>query len=84
MDIFILCTYSEGGRFVQAATTDPTTAGENHERLLGGLVADGWHVGRTQLRDLNDGTEGVALSSVVHLSNDAGRWLNVEEYHTTE
>ena len=55
MDIFILCTYSEGGRFVQAATTDPTTAGENHERL-----------------------------SVVHLSNDAGRWLNVEEYHTTE
>lgn len=86
MDIFILCTANEGGRYVNNATTDPDKARRQHEQLLRGFVLDGWHIVKTAARERLNNDDGAALelSSVVYLRNDAEQWLNIEEYHVHE
>lgn len=84
MEIYIICTLSESGRYVHDATTSPRRLDDEYKQLVAGLSADGWHTVKVQtITDpATDGRPRVV--TVAHLRNERRKapndWLNVEVY----
>ena len=84
MNVYVICTCYERGRYVQGATTDKGKAQATAERLAQGYTAEGYELTERQhVRDgFHDDTPDVI--EVWHLRNGAGDWCNVELYATDD
>ncbi len=88
MEIFIICTCNDRGRYVKTATTDETNAEALARRVVEAFTASGYKL--TELQNVRageweqDGPGIVSVVRVYHLHTPAGAWENVELYRVEE
>lgn len=81
MDIFVICTFSDSGRFVTTATPDEHAARAEADSIVANMAADGWKLNETQDISESAAIPGVpGVIRVYHLSRSSGVWENVEIY----
>lgn len=82
MDIFIVCTRAQGGRYVRTASTDESRARAEAVGIVSGFAADGWDVEAHEI-ERADGPGEPGIIAVWMLRN-ADNWGNVELYKVSE
>lgn len=84
MPLYIICTLSKTGRYVNTATRSRKRAEIAAAHVARGLTADGWSLEQIQDVDEKEPAGVPAVVQVYHLSNTGGRWFNVELYAVAE
>ena len=85
--IYIICTASAGGRYLNGAATEQDKARAEAARAVVNFTCDGWRLTETKaIRQEPDAAAAgePAVVEVHHLRNKAGDWCNVELYSVTE
>ena len=86
-EIYIICTYYKGGRYVQTATTDRARADAEAARVIAGYTADGWELEQTQKiapGEYGEGPGDPSTIEVFHLRHKDGDFCNVELYQVED
>lgn len=83
MDIFVICTRSEGGRFLRTATTSNETLNAEITKISAEWTAEGWNNTRTQFPD-RDERDAAPLLCVFRFVDGSGGWRLIEVYGVQE
>lgn len=80
MDIYVICTSSDSGRYVQDATTNKAEAEGITSRLVADFVEAGYILTETQKIGTVPATNAPEIIEVSHLRREPSLWMNVELY----
>lgn len=82
-EIFVICTRSEGGRFLRDATTSPEILNDKLNAIFREWTGEGWNNIKTQFPD-RDERDAAPLLSVTRFKDNANGWRVVEVYYIKE